>query len=600
MRRQATVGILALALLGLVALAPRRLGRGADPGLRPAALEHPGGRAPRPADRLRGEEQQETAGRRRARLALRLRERPLSHRARAAWPGRQPPRRPELHASEFGNRTCPVDSQVGVVEAGVDRQSSARLPIPRPRYNMVPREGEAGLLAFEVFGIPDLRELRVEDQQRLRPRDQDRRPRRARRSHYRGPDPLGGAGGPRPRPPAAPLGGIMALVRRTLRRKQRERHAEQGRTDRAADRPELGLDLLQANSPTSSTIRLTALPNPSSRRRRPAAKRRRAARRSRLRRHGNHADGPLPRSNRLRSAPLQPKPRGTPTTDATDSPSGLDVDLSPPVREPDGPLALGDPRHRRYLPEASRSTPTPPTARPPAQTTKRASGPQTKPTARRPRRSAPSTSTLRYCQAPCRATSTWATPSRQPLPRLPHRRRLQRPRQAGGKGGARPATGQIGVIFEDLPETPFQKFSLHIFGSERGALATPTKCGTYAVTTTFTPWDAVFGNQSSTTFFTSTRVPTAHPARSHPPLHPRLRSGLGRKHRRRPQPLRPRPDPPDGDQYLSALNVKTPPGFSATLKGVPYCPEAAIAAASRGAYSGISEQATRAARRRAR
>ena len=32
----------------------------------------------------------------------------------------------------------------------------------------------------------------------------------------------------------------------------------------------------------------------------------------------------------------------------------------------------------------------------------------------------------------------------------------------------------------------------------------------------------------------------------------------------------------DGDQNLTGLNVNTPPGFAATLKGVPYCPESAI------------------------
>jgi hypothetical protein len=46
----------------------------------------------------------------------------------------------------------------------------------------------------------------------------------------------------------------------------------------------------------------------------------------------------------------------------------------------------------------------------------------------------------------------------------------------------------------------------------------------------------------------------------------------------------------DGDQFLSALRVKTPPGFAATLKGVPYCPEAAIAAVTSASYSGVGEQ----------
>jgi hypothetical protein len=47
---------------------------------------------------------------------------------------------------------------------------------------------------------------------------------------------------------------------------------------------------------------------------------------------------------------------------------------------------------------------------------------------------------------------------------------------------------------------------------------------------------------------------------------------------------------PDGDQNLSRLKVTTPPGFSATLKGVPYCPESTIARLESSTYSGLAEQ----------
>jgi hypothetical protein len=46
----------------------------------------------------------------------------------------------------------------------------------------------------------------------------------------------------------------------------------------------------------------------------------------------------------------------------------------------------------------------------------------------------------------------------------------------------------------------------------------------------------------------------------------------------------------DGDQNLSALNVTTPPGFSATLAGIPYCPESALAMLNNPAYPGRTEQ----------
>ena len=46
----------------------------------------------------------------------------------------------------------------------------------------------------------------------------------------------------------------------------------------------------------------------------------------------------------------------------------------------------------------------------------------------------------------------------------------------------------------------------------------------------------------------------------------------------------------DGDQNLTELNVRPPPGFTASLRGVPYCPEAAIAHLGDSSYSGLAEQ----------
>ena len=53
-------------------------------------------------------------------------------------------------------------------------------------------------------------------------------------------------------------------------------------------------------------------------------------------------------------------------------------------------------------------------------------------------------------------------------------------------------------------------------------------------------------------------------------------------------------DREDGDQFLGKLNFTMPPGLTANLHGVTYCPEADIAAAAQN--PGRTEQATRAAR----
>jgi hypothetical protein len=48
----------------------------------------------------------------------------------------------------------------------------------------------------------------------------------------------------------------------------------------------------------------------------------------------------------------------------------------------------------------------------------------------------------------------------------------------------------------------------------------------------------------------------------------------------------------DGDQNLNTIDVKTPPGFAASLRGIPYCPDAALASISQSSYTGLEELAS--------
>ena len=137
-------------------------------------------------------------------------------------------------------------------------------------------------------------------------------------------------------------------------------------------------------------------------------------------------------------------------------------------------------------------------------------------------------------------------PARQPLPHLPRRRRLRRPRQARrARSPPIRRPGSSSSPSRTCRRLPFSDFNLHFFGSERGLLATPTQCGTYPVNSTFTPWDSVLPEQTSTQFFTLDSGPTALPARPRSrPFTPSFHAGVGRQHRRRPHPLLARPHPP--------------------------------------------------------
>ena len=111
---------------------------------------------------------------------------------------------------------------------------------------------------------------------------------------------------------------------------------------------------------------------------------------------------------------------------------------------------------------------------------------------------------------------------------------------------------------------------MHIFGSERGPLASPTRCGTYPVSSTFTPWDSSLAAQTSTQYFTIESGPegTAVPG-SDAPLLPDLPGRLRQPHTRRPRSLlarshalgrRPEPRRAHGDAPRRASRRRSP-GF---------------------------------------
>jgi hypothetical protein len=155
-----------------------------------------------------------------------------------------------------------------------------------------------------------------------------------------------------------------------------------------------------------------------------------------------------------------------------------------------------------------------------------------------------------------------------------------------------PATGQLTAIFDNIPQSPLTEFKLHIFGSERGVLVTPTQCGTYAVETTFTPWATGLSEQKATQFFTLDSGPGGAPCPSNPRSHkPTFAASSTGSTAGAHSPFAVEVRRGDGNQNLAALTVKTPPGFAATLKGVRYCPEAAIAQLNAPEYAGVTEQA---------
>jgi hypothetical protein len=144
-----------------------------------------------------------------------------------------------------------------------------------------------------------------------------------------------------------------------------------------------------------------------------------------------------------------------------------------------------------------------------------------------------------------------------------------------------PKTGQVKVFFDDLPQVPFEDFDVHLFASDRGLMATPTRCTVYDLVGQFFPWNETLPDQRSVQHFGLTQGP--HGAQCPGeirPFQPRLEAGTSNPNAGAFSNFHLKLDRDDGDQFLGDLNFRMPPGFTGDLRGISYCPEASILAAA--------------------
>jgi hypothetical protein len=113
------------------------------------------------------------------------------------------------------------------------------------------------------------------------------------------------------------------------------------------------------------------------------------------------------------------------------------------------------------------------------------------------------------------------------------------------------------------------------------------------VDSSFTPWDSLLTDQASVQFFRVTSGPDGSPCPSGPrPFNPSFDAGVTDRTAGKHVPFVLQLTRPDGDQNLTELDGTLPAGVSASLRGVPYCPDAAIAGLANSDYSGLAEIAS--------
>jgi hypothetical protein len=151
------------------------------------------------------------------------------------------------------------------------------------------------------------------------------------------------------------------------------------------------------------------------------------------------------------------------------------------------------------------------------------------------------------------------------------------------------STGQITTTFKNSPQLPFEDAEIHLFGGERAPFATPTHCGTYTTSATFTPWsgNAPVGSQSSFEIATGPNG-SACPGQVLP-FAPALTAGTTNIQAGAFSPFTMTMSREDGNQNLKSIQLHMPPGLSGVLAGVPLCGEAQADAGTCPAASLIGE-----------
>ncbi|MHB1539582.1 MAG: hypothetical protein ACYCYN_13985, partial [Solirubrobacteraceae bacterium] len=146
-------------------------------------------------------------------------------------------------------------------------------------------------------------------------------------------------------------------------------------------------------------------------------------------------------------------------------------------------------------------------------------------------------------------------------------------------------TGQLTTTFDQNPQLPFEKLEVNLFNdAKRAALSTPETCGSYASTSSLTPWDGNPAATPSSRAFAISSEPgggACATTEAQAPNAPGFEAGTASPIAGSYSPFVVKLKREDGSQRFQALNVTLPPGMTGRVAGVQECPQADIEAAQR-------------------
>jgi hypothetical protein len=151
-----------------------------------------------------------------------------------------------------------------------------------------------------------------------------------------------------------------------------------------------------------------------------------------------------------------------------------------------------------------------------------------------------------------------------------------------GNVSADPQTGQLTTTISNTPQSQVEEFVVELDGGPRATLSSPHTCGPNKSSTVMTPWSGAAPATPSDSF-TLTNAPgggKCAKTMAERPFAPAFAAGPASPKAGAYSPVSIQITRPDGEQELKGTDIVLPPGMIGKLRGIPYCPEEALAAAA--------------------
>jgi hypothetical protein len=153
--------------------------------------------------------------------------------------------------------------------------------------------------------------------------------------------------------------------------------------------------------------------------------------------------------------------------------------------------------------------------------------------------------------------------------------------KVAGRIEPNPVTGQLVTTFLNNPQVAFNRFTLKFRPGATAPLVSPPACGTYTAQADLTPWSAPLTPVHATSSFQVENGIGGGPCPSGgiPPFKPGIVAGTLNNSAGAYSPMDIRITRNDGEQEITRFTSILPPGLTANLTGIPFCPDANIEAA---------------------